>query len=71
MRKYIIIESSEVSNIDFSEVLETSAETLRYSVDGTKTFVKFEGTTPSYLFSRTEYTNSEIREILQTSEENR
>tara|TARA_Y100000034_G_scaffold116876_1_gene155745 strand:- start:614 stop:1057 length:444 start_codon:yes stop_codon:yes gene_type:complete len=41
-RKYVIFEVSEIDAIDFSQVLETSAETLRKSVDETKTFVKYE-----------------------------
>jgi hypothetical protein len=41
-RKYLIIPSSIVDNINFSQVHETSKDTLRYSVDGTKTFVKYD-----------------------------
>lgn len=45
-RKYVIIPASEITHVNFDEVLETSAETCRYSVDGTKTFVKYEGEQP-------------------------
>lgn len=41
-RNYIIFNVSEVDKVDFNQVLETSAETLRKSVDGTKTFVKWD-----------------------------
>lgn len=58
--KYVIIDSSEVSSVDFNEVKETSAETLRYSVDGTKTFVKFEGDTPSFLIGEPQYSRDEM-----------
>jgi hypothetical protein len=68
MRKYVIIDSSEVSSVDFSQVLESSADTLRYSVDGTKTFVKYEGEQPSFLSGKTEYTHSEILTILSGDE---
>lgn len=68
MRTYCIINSSDVSSVDFNQVLETSADTLRYSVDGTKTFVKYEGTQPSFLSGKTEYTHSEILAILATDE---
>ena len=68
MKTYIIIVASEVANVDFSQVQETSADTLRYSLDGTKTFVKFEGDTPSFLEGKTEYTHSEILAILATDE---
>ena len=67
-RNYVIIDASEVSSVDFDQVLETSAETLRYSVDGTKTFVKFEGDTPSFLEGKTAYTHSEMLEILAGEE---
>ena len=46
-RNYMIFNVSEIDTIDFSQVLQSSAETLRYSVDGTKTFVKWEGSTPT------------------------
>ena len=70
MRNYVIIETSEVSSVDFDQVLETSAETLRYNINpaGTKTFVKFEGETPSFLAGKTQYTHSEMLEILAGEE---
>ena len=64
MKKYVIINSSDVSSVDFSQVLETSANTLRYNNDDTKTFVKFEGDTPAFLDGKTQYTHSEILAIL-------
>ena len=48
--------------------METSAETLRYSVDETKTLVKFRGDTPSFLDGKTQYTHSEILNILNSAE---
>jgi hypothetical protein len=68
MKTYCIINSSDVSSVDFDQVLETSADTLRYSVDGTKTFVKYEGDQPSFLSGKTEYTHAEILEVLATDE---
>ena len=68
MRTYVIINSSDVSSVDFSKVAETSADTLRYSLDGTKTFVKFEGDTPAFLDGLTQSTHSEILVILATSD---
>jgi hypothetical protein len=41
-RKYLIIPSSIVDNINFTQVHETSKDTLRYSVDTSKTFVKYD-----------------------------
>ena len=67
-RNYVIIDASEVSSVDFDQVLETSADTLRFSVDGSKTFVKFEGDTPSFLEGKTANTHSEMLEILAGEE---
>ena len=68
-RKYVIINTDEVGSVNFSQVDETSADTVRYNVDGTKTFVKFDGeTTPSFLDGKTQYTHSEILAILATDE---
>ena len=64
MRTYVIIDASEVSNVDFDQVLQSSADMLRYSIDGTKTFVKFEGDTPSFLIGEPQYTQEEILPIL-------
>ncbi len=68
MRKYVIIDSSDVSSVDFSQVLETNADTLRYNNDDTKTFVKFEGDTPTFLDGKTQYTHSEILAILNNED---
>jgi hypothetical protein len=67
-RKYVIIESSEVGSVNFSQVMETSADTLRYSVDETQTLVKFEGDTPNFLDGKTQYTHSEILNIVSGPE---
>ena len=42
-RNFMIFNVSELGSVDFSEVLETSQDTIRKSVDETKTFVKWEG----------------------------
>lgn len=68
MKTYCIINSSEVSSVDFNQVLETSADTLRYSVDGSKALLKYEGGQPSFLWGKTEYTHEEILEVLATDE---
>lgn len=64
MNTYVIIDASEVGNVDFDQVQETSADTLRYSADGTKTFVKFNGDTPSFLIGEPQYDHAEILSIL-------
>jgi len=59
-RRWVIIGRDDVSSVDFSKVLERSADTLRYSLDESKTFVKYEGSKPSFLTGKTAYTHSQI-----------
>ena len=68
MRTYVIIDASEITNVDFDKVLETSADTLRYSVDGSKVLLQYEGTQPFFLLGKTEYTQEEILSILSSPE---
>ena len=67
-RKYVVVFVSELDQIDFSQVLETSAETVRRSVDGTLTFVKYEGEMPSSIAALTnksqEFTHEQFLVIL-------
>lgn len=69
-RKYVIIPTTEINNVNFDEVLETSANTCRYSVDGTQTFVKYESDQPPSIVAisgkSSEYTHDEILAILST-----
>ena len=58
MKTFVILEKSEVGIINFDQVMEGSLNTLRYSLDGSKTFVKFEGETPSFLEGKTQYSLS-------------
>lgn len=41
-RKFMIFNVSELELIDFTKVCETSIDTVRKSIDQTKTFVKWE-----------------------------
>ena len=97
-RRWLVIPATDVENVNFNEVLESSADSLRYSLDGTKTFVKYEilvveedqtytgidpetgeevthtthagtyGRPSIYQEGMTEYTHSEILELLATEE---
>lgn len=72
-REFMIFAVSELDQIDFTQVLETSIDTVRKSVDGLKTFVKWDGLTiPSSVDSLTTkegpYTYNEILTILATPE---
>ena len=69
-RRFVIFNVSELSTIDFNQVDETSADTVRKSVDELETFVKFDLPTPSSVTALTtksqEYTYDEILVILAT-----
>tara|TARA_R100000808_G_C2037071_1_gene78306 strand:- start:94 stop:330 length:237 start_codon:yes stop_codon:yes gene_type:complete len=67
-RTYVILTADEVDDINFDEVIEDSADTLRFSLDGSKTFVKFTGDTPGFLEGKTTNTHSEMLAILETAE---
>ena len=45
-REFMIFSVTELDQIDFTQVCETSIDTVRKSVDQTKTFVKWDGSTP-------------------------
>ena len=62
--KYVIIDDSEVSSLDFSKIIETSSDTLRYNNDNSKTIVRFAGETPSFLEGKTQYTHEQILNYL-------
>ena len=64
MRTYVILNTSELSSVDFDQVLQESADTLRYSVDGTKFLLKFEGDTPNFLIGKDQYDHAQILSIL-------
>ena len=59
---------SDVSNIDFTQIAETSLETLRLSIDKTKTVLKYTGNTPSFLEGLQEYNHSEILAVMASPE---
>ncbi len=71
-RNFMIFSTSETGSIDFSEVLETSSETLRLNISGSKSFVKWDGDIPTSVASLTTkegpYTHQQILTILTGSE---
>lgn len=71
-REFMIFNVSELNQINFTQVLETSEDTVRRSVDGTKTFVKWDGIMPQCVIdlstSEGPYTYNEMLEILNTPE---
>lgn len=69
-RRYLIFPSTQLNSIDFTQVLETSSDTVRKSVDETKTFVKWDGEDPSFISQLTNteghYTHDEMLNTLST-----
>ena len=71
-RNFMIFSTSETGSIDYNEVLETSSETLRLSVNGSKSFVKWDSeiiptTVDSLTTKEGPYTYEEIVTILTGS----
>ena len=64
---YVILNKSEIVDgdgnelIDFSQLLNTSAVMLRYSVDDSKGLVKYSGVQPSFLNGKTTYSHAETK----------
>jgi hypothetical protein len=72
-REFMIFNVSELDQIDFTQVCETSIDTVRKSIDQTKTFVKWDGDSiPPCVDTLTTkegpYTYDEILIILATEE---
>ena len=67
-RHYVVFDLTEVDTINFSEVMETSADTLRKNLANTQSFVKYGGDMPSSVAALTtksqEYTHEEILTLL-------
>ena len=71
-RRFVIFNVTELNKIDFNQVFETDINTVRKSVDETKTFVKYDLPQPSSVASLTtksqEYTYDDFLVILATPE---
>tara|TARA_Y100000593_G_C4096998_1_gene231302 strand:- start:182 stop:406 length:225 start_codon:yes stop_codon:yes gene_type:complete len=68
--KYVIYNIENVDTIDFAQIFEDGVDTLRLSVNGEKTVLKFEGETPDFLVGLSQYNHSEMLEIMKTDEWN-
>jgi hypothetical protein len=68
----MIFSTTELNQIDFTQVCETSIDTVRKSVDETKTFVKWDDDIPECILNLNTkegpYTYEEILDILSTEE---
>lgn len=68
MRTYTFISAEEANALDYSQVCEESVDKLRFSLDGTQTFVRYEGTQPFSLLGKQEYTEEEIVALISGPE---
>ncbi|QDP52257.1 MAG: hypothetical protein Tp152SUR359831_5 [Prokaryotic dsDNA virus sp.] len=66
--KYTILNKQELESVNFTEVLETSANTLRYNNANTEFLLKFEGDTPTFLVDKQLYDYEGIMQILNSPE---
>ena len=68
MRNYVITDISEATSFDFDQLIDIDESYSRKSLDGSKILARYEGTQPSFLSGKTEYTHSEILTILAGDE---
>lgn len=66
--KYFILTDSELTEVDFNDILESSENTLRWNLDNTKFIVKTKGETPSWLEEKTSFSQEEMLNITNTSD---
>ena len=69
---YAIINTSDLSNIDFDQIGETSADTLRYNLANTEFVIKW-NTTPTFISDGSvvpvsELTHEEALALMATAE---
>ena len=63
-KKYVILNSNELSSVNFNRLATTSSDTVRYNLNRDKFLVSFIGNTPSELVDKTQYTEEEIFTII-------
>ena len=70
--KYLIFDLSEIDKIDFNQILITSFDTMRKSLDNTKGIIKWDGVEPEFISSlQTKsiiYNIEDIVDIIQTEQ---
>ena len=71
MRTYVIVNTSDLVSLDYSQLLTTSVETTIRNIVGDKAIVKYIGDMPSTISSLSEktlHTHEEIIPIVESSE---
>lgn len=70
-RRYVVINTEDLSKVNFSEVLQSSDTPFRYSNDGRMVILKYDGSMPTSILSlttKTEYDYAGILTLLATRE---
>ena len=67
-RTWVIVNVSDFTDEMIENAIQSSRDTLRKSLDGSKAILKWDGDTPSCFDSMTTYSHSEIKTELAKSE---
>ena len=59
-RKWVIVNVSDITDEMIASAIQTSMDTLRKTLDGTKAILKWNGDTPTCFDGMTTYNHSEI-----------
>tara|TARA_R110002012_G_scaffold68833_2_gene178621 strand:+ start:1352 stop:1585 length:234 start_codon:yes stop_codon:yes gene_type:complete len=59
-RTYVIINISEINDLNYSKLLNNNASELPQNIDGSKAIIKYVGDKPSFLSGKTTYTAQEL-----------
>jgi len=59
-RKWVIVNVSDITDEMIESAIQSSMDTLRKSLDGTKAILKWDGDTPTCFDGMTTYNHSEI-----------
>ena len=59
-RKWVIVNVSDITDEMIDSAIQTSMDTLRKTLDGSKAILKWDGDTPSCFDGLTTYNHSEI-----------
>ena len=70
---YAILDTSDITSedsvVDFSKLMNNASSILRINLDGTKSIVKYTGSTPDFLYGTTTYSHLQIMGIIHDLEE--
>ena len=67
-RHWVIVNVSDITDEMIDSAIQSSMDTLRKTLDGSKAILKWEGDTPSCFDGLTTYNHSEILEELAKSD---